>query len=165
MTNTQDLESKVTQSLDLFLTRDRYLLQHDVSERAITHKLADAFEGVFGSDGGYDVDCEYNRRVGLDPIKRANNGRRVYPDIVVHRRRQQNDNLLAVEVKKTKAGSKAIQKDEKRLKEDYVRGQLNYKYGLLVLFRVGTNPSYTCRLFDGEQWIDRMDANPVPQAQ
>lgn len=104
----------ITQSLDDFMKNDGYLIEHDVSERAITHKLAQAFEAVFRQHSGYDVDCDYNRCVGLDPIKRGNTGRRVYPDIIVHRRGKRNDNLLAVEVKKTKAERKAIQKDEKK---------------------------------------------------
>jgi len=152
MTNTQDLATQVKQSLDLFLTRDRYLLQHDVSERAITHKVAEAIQSVFGLVNSYDVDCEYNR-VGLDQIKRGNNGGRVYPDIVVHRRGHKDDNLLAVEVKKSRRGKKAISRDEEKL-EQYVRGQLRYKYGLSVVFHVGIKPRYECRFFDGKLWTE-----------
>lgn len=199
MTNTENLKAQVRQSLDRFMSRDCYLLKQDVSERAITHKVAEAIQSVFLLSNGYDVDCEYNR-VGPHDIKklsqsasrhckngeeslisasktlsfatgdsfekvskRGNNGRRVYPDIIVHRRGRKDDNLLAIEVKKSRRGKKAIRKDEEKLKE-YVRGQLRYKYGLLVVLRVGTNPSYTCRLFDGDQWIDRMETKPVPQA-
>jgi len=148
----RDPVKKVAQSLVHFMNRHVYLVQHDVSERAITHKLAEAFQSVFGETNAYDVDCEYNR-VELNQIKRGNNERRVYPDLVVHHRQSRNDNLLAVEVKKSKAGKKAIRKDEKKL-EEYVRGHLIYKYGLSVVFRVGKKPRCKCRLFDGKRWTE-----------
>jgi hypothetical protein len=146
------LKQKITESLNLFMNHHGYLVEIDVSERAITHKIAEAFEGMFGASAGYDVDCEYNRVRG-HRIKCGNNGRRVYPDIVIHRRGQQNDNILAVEVKKRKAGTKAIIRDQKKL-EEYVRGQLRYKYGLSVVFRVGIKPRYECKFFDGNLWTE-----------
>jgi hypothetical protein len=156
MTTRERVIQNIAQSLDDFMKNDCYLIEQGVSERAITPRVAEAFEGVFGPDGGYDVDCEYNR-AGLNQIKRGNNGGRVYPDIIVHRRGQQNDNLLAVELKKSKAGPNAILRDQKKL-EGYVRGQLRYKYGLSVVLHVGTKPTYTCRLFDGKRWTPLSDS-------
>lgn len=79
------------------------MLEEDVSEQAISNRLARKFELV---SHGWNVDCEYNRDQGaIKTLKYALSengdieGRNVAPDIIVHRRKT-NDNLLAIEVKK-----------------------------------------------------------------
>ena len=54
----QEVEAIVVASLRELLQDDASLLQYDVSERAITHKLAEYLQYRFGD---YHVDCEYNR--------------------------------------------------------------------------------------------------------
>jgi hypothetical protein len=96
--------SRLISALQEFYMRDRVILERDLGERAITHRLAVQIERHFP---GWDVDCDYNRlgdRTMLlprgaiastdDPL-----GKSVYPDIVVHRRAVPS-NLLAVEVRK-----------------------------------------------------------------
>lgn len=47
---------------------------------------------------GLNVDCEYSR-VGADFTNKEMNGRRAFPDLLVHRRTVQTANVLAAEVK------------------------------------------------------------------
>jgi len=56
----QDLE-KIKIGLDSLLSYDGYLLENNVSERAITHKLAEHYQKLFPE---WNVDCEYNRNLG-----------------------------------------------------------------------------------------------------
>jgi hypothetical protein len=84
--------------------RERYLLDKDVGERALTHRLAAHLEGRFA---GWDVDCDYNRlgdrrlRLPKGSIVSTDDdsGKSVYPDILVHRR-MVPENLLAIELRK-----------------------------------------------------------------
>lgn len=79
--------------------RDGYLLKHGIHERAMSHRVAVYLEYQFP---GWSVDCEYNKygdKPKLSPV--AKKSKR--PDIIVHRRGLDEDNLLAVELKKMRS--------------------------------------------------------------
>ncbi|QGQ44756.1 hypothetical protein [Metabacillus sediminilitoris] len=65
--------------------------------------------------------------VDLDVTKRNYNNRR--PDIIFHKRRTNSLNYLVVELKKSK---KDNQSDICKLKEDWMREPLNYRYGAYI---------------------------------
>jgi hypothetical protein len=121
--------------LERLLTNDRYLLIHNVSERAITHRLAVYLEQTFL---GWHVDCEYNRNV--DAVKRIHRiiGRKlpeddVYPDIIVHRRGNHESNLLAIEVKK----ANNLNTDWDIAKLLAYRREYHYQHALYLVFETG----------------------------
>lgn len=95
---------KVVRALGEFYARETYLLEKDLGERTLTHRLAVHLERQFE---GWDVDCDYDRlgertlRLPKGSIVSTDDhlGKSVYPDIVVHRRAVP-ENLLAVEVRK-----------------------------------------------------------------
>ncbi len=95
---------KVVRALGEFYARETYLLEKDLGERALTHRLAVHLERQFE---GWDVDCDYDRlgertlRLPKGSIVSTDDhiAKSVYPDIVVHRRAVP-ENLLAVEVRK-----------------------------------------------------------------
>jgi hypothetical protein len=110
---------KVVSALSVFYARETFLLDKDVGERALTHRLAVYLEGPFG---GWDIDCDYNRlgeRRLLLPkgtiISTDDDiGKSVYPDIVVHRRTVP-ENLLAIEIRKA-ANFSALEHDRHKLR-------------------------------------------------
>jgi hypothetical protein len=95
---------KVVRALGEFYAREAYLIEKDLGERTLTHRLAVHLERQFE---GWDVDCDYDRlgertmRLPKGSIVSTDDhiGKSVYPDIVVHRRGVP-ENLLAVEVRK-----------------------------------------------------------------
>ena len=95
---------KVVSALAEFYAQETYLLEKDLGERTLTHRLAVHLERQFE---GWDVDCDYDRlgertlRLPKGSIVSTDDhlGKSVYPDIVVHRRAVP-ENLLAVEVRK-----------------------------------------------------------------
>src|SRR3954466_2382918 len=95
---------KVVAALREFYARETHLLEKDLGERALTHRLAVHVEKQFP---GWDVDCDYNRlgertlRLPKGTIISTDDeiGKSIYPDIVVHQRGIPN-NLLAIEVRK-----------------------------------------------------------------
>lgn len=106
-----EVNTRLEQALSRLMLRDSHLLTVDASERSITHQLAVHLMEQFP---GYDIDCEYNRD-GFD-VKRLELAERrtrdddteavtVFPDIVVHLRGHNNDNLLVIEVKNADHGS------------------------------------------------------------
>ena len=110
--------SRLISALQEFYTRERFILERDLGERTLTHRLAVQIERHFP---GWDVDCDYNRlgdRNMLLPrgaIVSTDDtlGKSVYPDIVVHRRSVPK-RLLAIEVRKA-ANHQPLQHDLHKL--------------------------------------------------
>jgi hypothetical protein len=95
---------KVVAALNDFYARETHLLEKDLGERALTHRLAVSLERQFPE---WNVDCDYNRlgertwRLPKASIVSTDDelGKSIYPDIVVHHRGVP-ENLLAIEVRK-----------------------------------------------------------------
>ena len=96
--------NKLVTALKEFYGHESYILERDLGERTLTHRLAVHVERQFP---GWEVDCDYNRlgertlRLPRGTIVSTDDalGKSVFPDIVVHQRDIPN-NLLAIEVRK-----------------------------------------------------------------
>jgi hypothetical protein len=96
--------NKVVTALEQFYADETWLLEHDLGERTLTHRLAVHLEKQFP---GWQVDCDYDRlgertlRLPHGTIVSTDDhlAKSIYPDIVVHQREIPN-NLLAIEVRK-----------------------------------------------------------------
>ena len=96
--------NKVVTALQEFYAHEAWLLEHDLGERTLTHRLAVHLEPQFP---GWQVDCDYDRlgertlRLPHGTIVSTDDhlAKSIYPDIVVHQREIPN-NLLAIEVRK-----------------------------------------------------------------
>lgn len=139
----ENIEKKLHHALATMQQQDAHLLSADVNERSITHRLAMYLQAEFPD---WHVDAEYNR--DHDKIKRVRlattsketddiDGHTVFPDIIVHRRNA-DENLLVIEVKKT--GEVGMGKDKEKL-EAYTSpkndGGLGYSYGVHVVLNIG----------------------------
>lgn len=129
-----EIERRVRQAIDKLRERDRYLLDVDASERSITHHLAVYLHQEFES---WNVDVEYNRD-GHEEVKRLRNlpdvdRDNVFPDVIVHRRGNNDKNLLVVEVKKSCSENGS---DENKLIEftnPLAQNGLGYWWGLHLI--------------------------------
>jgi len=144
-----ETKGKVRKSLYLLWRKDRHVLEVNASERSITHRFAVYLEQEFAD---YKVDCEYNRE-GDDPkryheiVCQINKtgisagdteAKTAFPDIIVHKRGNNKDNLLVIEGKKLTGGTIGIDEiDKKKLMAFLDTNQLNYKYGLAMQIPVG----------------------------
>ena len=136
-----EIEKKVRRSLALLLKQDRFLLEIDVNERSITHKLAEYLQLEFPE---WHVDCEYNRsgplpkrlQITADTPVRADDteAQTVYPDIIVHRRNT-DENLLVIEVKKSSNRNRA---EWDRQKLEAFKEAEDYKYDYAVFLKFET---------------------------
>ncbi|HVE80861.1 MAG TPA: hypothetical protein VNA68_01840 [Candidatus Dormibacteraeota bacterium] len=106
--------------------KDTFLLEKTVSEWTIAHRLAVYLEKYFPE---YNIDCEYNRMQGsqssvyaiTDHVPKQLHGKKRRPDIIVHHRGHNSDNLLVIALKWRARGD-----DHSDLKA--MRDELDYKY-------------------------------------
>lgn len=111
--------NKLIAALQEFYARETYVLEKDLGERTLTHRLAVLVEVHFP---GWEVDCDYDR-LGERTLRLPHGsvistddhlGKSIYPDIVVHQRDIPN-NLLAIEVRKA-VNHQPIEHDRQKLK-------------------------------------------------
>ena len=111
--------NKVVAALREFYAHETWLLENDLGERTLTHRLARDIEKQFP---GWEVDCNYDRlgertlRLPHGTIVSTDDhlAKSVYPDIVVHQREIPN-NLLAVEVRKA-SNHQPVEHDHHKLR-------------------------------------------------
>lgn len=164
------IKNKIESALREVLKNDAYLLQKNINERTIAHKLATYLQCEFPD---YDVDCEYNGNVLNDKGKKyinllkdvlKNLGylkeeekqideeyflRAVFPDIIIHKRGTA-DNLCIIEIKKST--SNALDDYDKLKLECYTsndrENNLNYKLGVFIKFMASVKiPTYTLKWY------------------
>lgn len=98
-----DVARRVINAVEMLLENDADLFRVNAAERSIAHRLAVYVESEFH---GWHVDCEYNRSGGAAKVippgsgNDDDEGSRVLPDIVVHRRGKRKNHLI-FEIKKT----------------------------------------------------------------
>lgn len=99
----------VSEAIENLMKNDRELLELGVTERALSHKLAEYITLSNKIVPPLVVDCEYNRhltdikRLNLPTRKALDNELRattVFPDIIVHERNSDDSNLIVLELKK-----------------------------------------------------------------
>lgn len=110
-------------ALNAFLKAEGNTLLTGVSERNTCGRLAIYLERQAQNDGfhGYYADVEYNRKQGRKVktiINEENEVIQITPDLIVHTRGERlppDDNLIAIEVKKSSRPEREKQDDKNRL--------------------------------------------------
>ena len=152
-----ELESVVTSALQRLFRHDAHLLDADANERSISHRLAIYIQEALPT---WDVDCEYNRnghdpKTTMLPIEDTTtddeDARTVYPDIIIHHRNT-DDNLLAIEIKKS-SSNVSSDRDEQKL-TSYGRQPLRYAHALFLKLRTDHRQN--------EQWILKWLSTETP---
>jgi len=130
----KEIAACVDRAIEKLMVNDAELLDINVNERSVSHKLAEYLQQEFT---GWNVDCEYNRKMrNLKTLNVSYEGvtdqdtvaKTVFPDIIVHHR-QTDDNLLVIEMKKEGMDTN---KDEAKLKA-FTRHRYAYRFGLLLV--------------------------------
>lgn len=161
-------------ALKELLKKDEWLLQHDLSEQSISHKLGEYLQYLFND---FNVDCEYNGNVddpserkkiylvkellekqGLlkekerDEVESEIIERSVFPDIIIHRRGTNEFNLCIIEAKKS-TSTVPFNYDYCKLNAYTINStgnNLNYQIGLFIKLNTRVNtPSFVIEFFKG----------------
>lgn len=136
----ETMREKVFYALNKLKQKDHLLLKVDVNERTISHKLAEYLQEEFSK---LSVDCEYNRHGGITKILDVpkdhinwddTESKTIFPDIVVHDRIIDDENLLVIEIKKS-SNKINRQFDITKIKA-LTMGPYNYKFGLFIEINV-----------------------------
>jgi len=171
----EDVRQRVIAAIVALYKYDGYLLDNDVNERSITHKLAEHLQREFPR---WNVDCEYNRlnrnakrlRMVFDQHKEHFLpdeeciledlvARTVYPDIIIHKRGT-HENLVVIEVKKGNGG--ALNPDLDKLAAFTRDADYEYLIGLLLILGRATQTSIqvirqgTVRDAESEYWTENL---------
>lgn len=128
------LEKGIHQALDKLYSYDSLLIHRNINdytgERSVVFRFGIYFDEYCREHfSDYNVDEEYNRN--LDNVKRLNN-KTVIPDLIVHKRHSNEDNLLVLEFK-------TWWNKDQRADKNKIRGFINpngryhYKYGAVIL--------------------------------
>ena len=164
---------KVNRSIRQLLKNEQANLKRNISERNLSSHLAFYLKRRFNE---FDIDPEYNGSIdyktnykkGLeiaeDKIKRIkkekndNNFYRITPDIIIHKRCIDEENLVVIEVKKDV--SKANEKEYdfiilEELTRDHLGNRYNYKLGIALELDTGENTGdYKIRYFQNGGEVD-----------
>lgn len=129
-----EIKKTIKSTLLQFWKNDSYLLQHNMNEVAITHKLGCYLQTKYKN---VNVDCEYNRNHD-NPKQVRQNGqnRNIKPDIIIHRRGSNDFNFLVIEAKKS--NNRQCENDLEKL-QAFLDVPLQYQYSLYIEFGVHSN--------------------------
>lgn len=162
---TSKIIEKVNVSINKLFENDKWLIENDLSEQSISHKLGEYLQTNFME---FNVDCEYNGNIDeergrkritiikreleekgllkqteeelpMDLIHRA-----VFPDIIVHKRGSNENNLCILEIKKT-TNKVPFDYDKIKLKyytTEYYGNDLKYDLGIFLLILTGSSTDY-----------------------
>lgn len=129
----EEIRQKVDLALDKLYATDQFLIDNDLCEPSLNHRLAMYLQTLFPE---HFVDCEYNRsHIGNDnDLKRVTNLERGnYIDIIVGKRDRNPDNdFICFETKKWSNG--AHQADREKLQVLTSGGQFCYDYGFFIIY-------------------------------
>ena len=146
----EGIKQKVKVALGALFKTDSFLLENDVNERSISHKLAEYLQKQFPD---WNVDCEYDKKgdatkklSGIEKC-RESSSTIVYPDIIIHERSKKN-NLLVIEIK-TKNQDPIC--DIEKLRLFTSNREYKYNFGLFIKFNK-TNQPVLAWYKDGEKY-------------
>jgi hypothetical protein len=163
-------------ALNALFSNDLFLLERSISERSISYKLAEYLQPLFI---GYNVDCEYNgdvdkpndikalditeaeiRSVGYKPSH--DNNYNINPDIIIHCRGSNKNNLVVIEVKKDRSNPNYKEYDKIKLKHlttNILGNHYNYKLGVfLELGTLGASGSKSVIYFQEGKQIEQRES-------
>lgn len=148
-----NIKTLIEKSLKELIRRDAGIIHRKVKEECINHRLACYLEQFLNeflnaeSPTSYNVDLEYNKNCN-DPkkiiIDENKNVKAIRPDIIIHERGNNDNNLIAFEIKKNYTDRHDLKKIKSLLRSPY-----NYKYGCLISY-LPTKPYIKVRLLSNQ---------------
>lgn len=130
----EEVKSKVLSALKKFYREDKFLLQHDLGERCLVHRLAVCLEAQ--NFKGYYIDCEYNKahlNKNESHTKKVSSSHGNYIDIIITKRDgDYRNDLVCFEIKKSKNYSERGN-DRKKLRILTGGRKFGYAFGFYIL--------------------------------
>ena len=128
--NLQEVKDRIIKCINKMYKNDSDLLTKNIYEVTISCKLA---QYLFSAFSDYDVDCEYDKhKNNKKEFEIDNQISERRPDILIHKRGNDDNNLAVIEIKKsTSSGNRQL--DYKKLKSMTLQtGKYRYKIGVFI---------------------------------
>ena len=145
------LKECIIEAANSLYKNDYYLIEHDVHEVTLTHRLALYLEEKIKKEFNtikFNFDIEYNKN--YEEPKRlvpGEDGKR--PDIIIHRRGNNDYNLIIIELKKNK-GIADDDSDDRKLK-GATSGSHDFKYDLGAYINIKKDKVIFCWYTEGRK--------------
>lgn len=159
----RDLHRYINSALDKLYENDKYLIDnrpfngpdenddnHHVGERAIVFRFAYYLQELLYKDDffkNYNLDCEYNRN-GYKAKSLPEFPKGTYPDVILHKRGTNDDNLLVMEFKTYWNENQEIDKEKIRGFTD-CRGDYWFHYGVAIMIKEERENVHILDFIDG----------------
>jgi len=135
------LEPIINEALQKLYKNDNYLIcnldeQHSVNhvgERSIAFRFGVYLQEIAKNDEKlklYNIDSEYDRCI-YDLKKRTDEDKNARPDLIIHKRGNNDNNLLIIEREAYLSKKTKIDEDKEKLKS-FFEGRYKYKNALLI---------------------------------
>lgn len=127
------LDELYSKEPELFELDDTQEIERHVGERVIVFRFGLYFQKELDECGRfseYYLDCEYNRN-GINPKKL--DGNLIVPDLILHKRKNNNCNRLVIEFKGWWNGNQKHDEDKIKGMVDK-NGEFRYREGYTILF-------------------------------
>lgn len=137
----EDIKKLVNAALGKFYKNDRDLIDMEnnremVSERCMVFHIGGYMKNKMNTLTKFqwaDLDCEYNRNMGEPKTIYTNDSEYNFvPDLIIHRRKSNNNNLLVIEFKKENAKERDKEYDKEKLIALTGEEVFKYNFGLYV---------------------------------
>ena len=130
-----EIKKRIEYCIEKIYTNDSDLFERNNYEVTISAKLA---QYLFIEFKEYDVDCEYNKH--LNEIKHSEDlNQDVRPDVVIHKRSYDEDNLVYIEIKKEQ-NTDSREPDREKIKAVTKQdGEYGYLLGIFIDFTVDSD--------------------------
>ena len=129
----QEIENIIKKSMKELYSKDKILFNDNVSERWLVYNFAKYFEKNLKKTQyeNLNIDIEYNR--SLKGLKSIGEQRTSYPDLILHQRESNDNNIVVIEFKKwNNKNKKTIERDRNKLR--LFKSEFAYKIALLIIF-------------------------------
>ena len=137
--NFESLKGVVKKALREFYENDSLLFNYTTtasSERSMVFRIGHYMQNEINKNELYNeliIDCEYNRHG--NNVKQINN-EKILPDLILHKRKNDESNILIMEFKKETNQGDGVSNDLRKLKhltaEDF---EYKYRYGFHVVLK------------------------------
>lgn len=123
-----EILTMINEALNELYECDSYLITNRVNERSIVFRFGYYFQRLINNSpfSNYNMDCEYNKNHS-NPKRTINFRNGTYPDIILHRRGRNGNNLLLIEFKTWWQRNNAS--DIQKIK-DFTDQNGDYKYAM-----------------------------------
>lgn len=142
----EDVKRKIMNCVHYIYTHDSDLFTRNNYELTISTKLA---QYLFNEFREYDVDCEYNKHIS-DVKYSKDIGHNIRPDIVIHKRGNDDINLVCIEIKKVQSHEPRDYDQEKIISLTKKTGDYKYEIGVLIDFSPDITQLAVKYFIDGE---------------